>query len=65
MIKVNWELIKENRKKAGIKQLEVAKVLNVNQQAYSQYERGTRQISLIKAKVLSDFLEMNLNDFFY
>lgn len=38
--------IKELREEEGLKQTELAKMLNIKQNTYSQYETGAREISI-------------------
>lgn len=43
---VKFMRLKELREEEGLKQSEIAKLLNIKQNTYSQYETGAREISI-------------------
>jgi transcriptional regulator with XRE-family HTH domain len=61
---VNTEKMKLKRISKRIYQREVAEAIGVDTKTYSAYERGERQLSLLTAKKIADYLEIDLNDFF-
>lgn len=56
--------IKEKRIEKGLSQVEVAKVLNISQQAYSRYELGIREPGLQMILDLAKILGFRPGDFF-
>ena len=56
--------IKEKRIEKGLSQVEVAKILNISQQAYSRYELGTREPGLQMILDLAKILGFHPGDFF-
>ena len=53
--------LKEERKKAKITQVQMAKKLNITRPAYTQYETGKTQPSLENAKKIADILKISLD----
>lgn len=47
-----YQILKELRKDKGKKQIEIAKILNISQQYYSEYEKGKREIPTRHLKTL-------------
>lgn len=56
--------IKERRLEKGMSQEEVAKKLNISQQAYSRYEHGDREPGLQTIYDLAAILDFAPGDFF-
>lgn len=50
-----YKRIKELREDNDKKQIEIANLLNISQQYYSEYEKGNRPIPLEKVKTLAVF----------
>lgn len=63
-LKVKLENLKRVRERKRIYQREIAKAIGVDEKTYSNYETGRRNLSLIKAKQIADYLGMKLDDFF-
>lgn len=55
--------IKERRIEKGLSQEDVAKKLNISQQAYSRYERGDREPGLQTIFDLANILDFAPGDF--
>lgn len=53
--------LKELREDNDIKQTEIAKLLNVNQNTYSQYENGKRQIPISSLIALAEFYNTSVD----
>ncbi len=56
-------IIKKLRKKLGISQEELAKLIKVSRPIFSDIEKGKKDITVSQAKVLADFFGLSLNDF--
>lgn len=56
--------IKEKRIAKGLSQAEVAKLLDISQQAYCRYELGTRDPGLNMIRQIADVLGFQPGDFF-
>lgn len=56
--------IKELRIEKGLSQIEMARKLNISQQAYSRYELGIREVGLQMLLNIADILEFKPGDFF-
>ncbi len=54
--------LKEIRKKNNLTQQEVAKELNLNQQAYSRYETGVSEPDLKTLKDMADFFQTSIDE---
>lgn len=55
--------IKERRVRKGLSQVDMAKKLNISQQAYGRYELGAREPSLQTALDIAELLDFDLGDF--
>lgn len=53
--------IREERKKVGLTQAQIAKQLNITASAYTQYETGKTQPNLETAKKIADILKVSLD----
>lgn len=53
--------LRELREERQLKQKEIAKLLNITQQQYSEYELGTRIIPLKKLIILADFYNVSID----
>lgn len=53
--------LRELREERQLKQKEIAKLLNITQQQYSEYELGTRIIPLKKLIILADFYDVSID----
>ena len=56
--------VRERRIEKGFSQMEMAKKLNITQQAYSRYERGEREAGLATILAIADVLDFAPGDFF-
>ncbi|MBQ9200640.1 MAG: helix-turn-helix transcriptional regulator [Lachnospiraceae bacterium] len=56
--------LKQARKRKGLSQMELAKLIGLKQVTISQYESGARTPDLNTSKKLADALEMTLDEFF-
>lgn len=56
--------IKDKRISKGLSQAEVARLLNISQQAYCRYEQGTRDPGLTMIRQIADVLGFQPGDFF-
>lgn len=56
--------IKEKRIAKGLSQAEVAKLLDISQQAYCRYELGIRDPGLNMIRRIADVLDFQPGDFF-
>ena len=56
--------IKDRRQKLGLTQEEVAKRLEISQQAYSRYELGLREPNFTLILKISDLLNFKPGEFF-
>lgn len=56
-------LLKELRQKSAIRQVDMAKLLNVPQSFVSKYESGTRQLDILELRQICKILGISLNDF--
>ena len=54
----NLRSIREDR---DLKQKDIAKILNVSQNTYSQYETGNRQIPIVLLIKLADYYEVSVD----
>lgn len=57
--------LKELRKKKGISQKELAKVVGIDQSAVSKYERGVQLPELQIAMRISDYFDVTLDELIY
>lgn len=57
----NTMRLKEIREDKQLSQSEVAKLLNVKQNTYSQYETGKRQISIAMLVQLAEFYDVSVD----
>lgn len=55
--------IKEGRERLDLYQSDVAKALNISQPYYSQIEKGGRNVDLVMAMKICDFLHLDLSDY--
>ena len=53
--------IKELRLKNNLKQIEMAKILHISQNTYSDYEKGKITISIDKLIMLSDYYNVSID----
>lgn len=53
------------RKRAGLSQLELAKIIGVTNQTISAYERGNTVPTFEKMKLLSQVLKTNVEELFF
>lgn len=58
------ERLVELRKKMGLSQSDVAKLLNVTYQQVQKYESGSSRVGVEKIKILSDHFELPISYFF-
>ena len=58
---MNINRLKEIREDKDLKQDEIAKVLGIKQQQYSEYERGNVLISIEKLNKLADFYQTSID----
>lgn len=58
---VMYMRLKELREDNDLKQTEIAKLLNVNQNTYSQYENGKRQIPISSLIALAEFYNTSVD----
>ncbi|PWM71481.1 MAG: XRE family transcriptional regulator [Bacillota bacterium] len=56
--------IKSARKRAGYKQVQVAKILDMDQRQYSRYETGKFEISYYLMAFLSKLYDVSIDEFF-
>lgn len=59
-----WKL-KGLRSKLRLKQTDIAKLLNISIQAYSQKEVGKRNFTMEEMKKISEFLNLPVDDIFF
>ena len=59
------EVIREERKKAGLSQAELGKRLGVSQSMIAQYECGIRTPKIPTIRRIADALEADLEPFYY
>lgn len=59
------EVIREERKKAGMTQKELGKRLGVTQPMIAQYECGNRIPKILTIRRIADILEADLEPFYY
>lgn len=59
------EVIREERKKAGMTQKELGKRLGVTQSMVAQYECGNRIPKILTIRRIADILEADLEPFYY
>lgn len=57
-------LLIQSRKRLGLTRVEVARRLELSNNAYYQYEKGLRKIPLSHVKKLVILLELNIDEFF-
>ena len=55
------EILKDLRKKANLKQEDVAQYLNVTQQAYSRYEKGFNEPDYANLIKLADLFKVSVD----
>ncbi len=56
-----YKRIKELREDHDKKQIEVANILNISQQYYSEYEKGNRPIPVEKLKLLAKLYNTSID----
>jgi transcriptional regulator with XRE-family HTH domain len=56
------EKLKATRKNRGIKQREIANILNVNRSTYAYYEAGKTEPSIIALKEICNFFNCDYSD---
>lgn len=56
--------IKEYRKKKRLSQTDIAKMLNIEQSTFSQWENGSRVPSLMNAIKLAEVLDTNVESLY-
>ena len=57
--------LKEFREKAGKRQNEIAAIINVSLPNYCKKENGDIRVSLLEAKVLSEYFNASIDDIFF
>ena len=57
------KMMSKMRLELGYTQEEVAKKLNISKNSYGNYERGERRIPLEKLREISNFFNIDLNEF--
>ena len=60
---MNITRLRELREQKQLKQIDIAKLLNITQQQYSEYELGTRIIPLKKLILLADYYNVRIDYF--
>lgn len=55
------EMLKKLRKKRGLTQEQFANIIHITQEAYSNYERGTRTPDIITLIKIADYYEISLD----
>lgn len=55
------QILLDLREKHNLKQKDIAKVLGISQQTYSNYERGLREIPVHHLKALAEFYNTSLD----
>ena len=63
-MKVKKTTLKDLRKKKGLSQEQLGKILNVTSQAIANYENGKRQNQLDFVKKYANTLDISLDEFF-
>lgn len=58
---MNITRLRELREQKQLKQMDIAKLLNITQQQYSEYELGTRIIPLKKLIILADYYNVSID----
>ena len=58
---MNIKRLKEIRERKGLFQKDIAKLLNITQQVYSEYELGVRLIPLDKIDKLASFYDVSVD----
>lgn len=53
------QIIRDLREDKGYKQKEIAKILNISQQYYSEYEKGKRELPIRHLKTLCLFYNVS------
>jgi len=61
--KVVEELLKELRVDAGLRQVDIARVLGVQQSVVSKYEAGERRLDILEVRKICGVLGLTLFDF--
>ena len=56
--------LKEARKKAKLKQIEIAKTINISIRAYQQYEAGQRTPNVYTAQLIAQALDTKVEEIF-
>ena len=56
-----YKRIKELREDSDKKQVEIASILGISQQYYSEYENGNRPIPIEKVKILAKFYNTSID----
>lgn len=59
---LNYNLLKRLRKSQGYMQSDVAEIIGVSRQAFSNYERGLREPSLKVLVTLANFYDVSLDE---
>ncbi len=57
------ELLYQLREEKGLRQIDLAKRLDVNQSFISKYESGERKLDLIEVRLICNSMEISLVDF--
>ncbi len=55
------EMLRKLRKKRGLTQEQFADIIHITQEAYSNYERGTRTPDIITLIKIADYYEISLD----
>lgn len=55
------QILLDLRETHNLKQKEIAKILNISQQTYSNYERGKREIPVYHLKSLAEYYNISLD----
>ena len=61
----NMDRLKEIRNDRDLLQKDVARILHIKQQQYSEYERGKRQIPIFYLCKLADFYHVSIDYILY
>ena len=64
-MKLRIDRLKEVREEKGLKQIDVAKVLNISQVQYSRYETGMRLMPIDKLSKLAEFYNTSIDYLLY
>ena len=64
-MRIKIDRLKEIREEKGLKQIDVAKVLNITQVQYSRYETGLRLMPIDKLAKLAEFYNTSIDYLLY